>query len=926
MAERYVVVDLETTGNSPKKGDRIIQFAAVVIQEGKITEEYSTFIHPEQPISVFIEELTGINGDLIKDAPVFEEAAGKIHSLIQGACFVAHNVAFDLSFLQEEFERCGYPPFYGSTLDTVELARILKPDSDGYKLNQLAKEENLDHDRPHRADSDAYVTALLLLTLKEKLYRLPMMTLKQLHKLSFSLKSEIHELIEECISLRLSKSERKNPLYTAYRGLAFRKTDTDKKASASPAPAASDYPGREELRNMLSAQPDFEERQGQLAMMDAVHSAFENGERSMIEAGTGIGKTLGYLLPAAYYAKKHGEPVTLSTYTLQLQDQLLQAEIPKLTAILPFPVRAVLLKGRGNYLSMAKFERAVKEKEDNYETALAKMQILVWLTETGTGDKDELHLTGGGELFWDRVKDDGHTDRALQEPWKKLDFFERAKAEAAKADLIVTNHAFLLADAASGTPVIPDGCLVLDEAHHIEKAASRHMGKRMDYLQIKTLMNRIKSADQRQLISRLSRLLEEHGFVPLPIAELDSRINDFLYEFDQLFHMLSAYAQKTGKHTGIGRVLLEEGAGSRNIRILSERLIGGLSDITASIVRHTDMLEGKELSKNALYYLNDLRMLVRRVQEVRGKLDEFFLHPDADTVYWVEFSKSVPHFGIALFSQPAAGGGKVYETFFSRRKSLVLTSATLAVNGSFRYLAVQLGMDPDGVKTYRFPSPFDYKQNVKILVAEDMPLVNTVSSEIYSAAAARHIISAVQAANGRTMVLFTSNDMLSHTYQRVKDTGFLQDYTLFAQGITGGSKARLLRNFQQFDKAVLFGTSGLWDGVDIPGEALSCLIIARLPFSPPEDPIQAVKARLLEEEGKKPFAEFALPEAILRFRQGFGRLIRTRNDRGVLVILDRRVTHAHYGKEFIKAIPEAGWKKVSAARLHEEIEEWLPEG
>lgn len=924
MAERYVVVDLETTGNSPKKGDRIIQFAAVVIQEGKITEEYSTFIHPEQPISVFIEELTGINASLIKDAPVFEEAAEKIHSLIQGACFVAHNVAFDLSFLQEELERCGYSAFYGSTIDTVELARILKPDSDGYKLSQLAKEENLDHDRPHRADSDAYVTALLLLTLKEKLYRLPMMTLKQLHKLSFSLKSEIHELIEECITLRLSKSEKKNPLYTTYRGLAFRKIDPDKKGSASD--GVPDYPGQGRVRDLLKGQPGFEERDGQLAMMDAVYSAFEKGERCFIEAGTGIGKTLGYLLPAAYYAKKHGEPVTLSTYTLQLQDQLLQTEIPKLEAILPFPVRAVLLKGRGNYLSMAKFERAVKEKEDNYETALAKMQILVWLTETATGDKDELHLTGGGELFWDRVKDDGHTDKALQEPWKRIDFFERAKAEAAKADLIVTNHAFLLADAASGTPVIPDGCLVLDEAHHIEKAASRHMGKRMDYLQIKTLMNRLKSADQRQLVSRLSRLLEDHGFVPLPTAELDSRISDFLYEFDQLFHMLSSYAQKSDKHTGAGRVLLKDGAGGRNIRILSERLIGALSDLTGSIVRHTDMLEGKELSKNALYYLNDLRMLVRKVQEVKEKLDEFFLHPDADSIYWIEFSKSVPHFGIALFSQPAAGGGLVYERFFSRRRSLVLTSATLAVNGSFRYLAVQLGMDMANVKTCRFPSPFDYKQSVKVLVAEDMPLVNTVSAEIYSAAAARHIISAVQAANGRTMVLFTSNDMLSQTYQRVKATGFLQDYTLFAQGITGGSKARLLRNFQQFDKAVLFGTSGLWDGVDIPGEALSCLIIARLPFSPPDDPLQAVKARLLEEEGKKPFAEHALPEAILRFRQGFGRLIRTRNDRGVLVILDRRVTHAHYGKEFIKAIPEAQWKKVSAAQLHEEIEEWLPEG
>ena len=174
MTQRYVVVDLETTGNSSKKGDRIIQFAAVVIENDQIVDEFSTFIHPEQEISLFIEELTGITNDMVKDAPIFSDVVEQIVDLLQGACFVAHNVLFDLSFLQEEFSRCGFEPFYGSTLDTVELAKILKPTSDGYKLHQLAKEDHIEHLRPHQADSDAYATALLLLSFKEKLLIYPL--------------------------------------------------------------------------------------------------------------------------------------------------------------------------------------------------------------------------------------------------------------------------------------------------------------------------------------------------------------------------------------------------------------------------------------------------------------------------------------------------------------------------------------------------------------------------------------------------------------------------------------------------------------------------------------------------------------------------------------------------------------------------------
>ena len=444
MAQRYVVVDLETTGNSPKKGERIIQFAAVVIEEDQIIAEYSTFIHPEQEISMFIEELTGIDNDMVKDAPIFEDVAERISALLKDAVFVAHNVLFDLTFLKEELERCGMEAFYGSTVDTVELAKIMKPTSDGYKLNQLAKAEKLDHSRPHRADSDAYVTAQLFLELKKKLYQLPLLTMKQLYRLSYSLKSEISELIQECMADKLSQPSDYNSMIEAFQGLAFKKVSSDHAQNTWK----MDYPSdrQAKLKLIRESLPDFESREGQLEMMDRVYDSFENEHHTIIEAGTGIGKSLAYLLPAAYFSVKQGKPVVISTYTLQLQEQLLQSEEPKLRKILNFPFTVVLLKGRSNYLSLAKFERAIREKEDNYETALTKMQILVWLTETETGDKDELNLTSGGELFWERLQSNSLTKTGLQKPWQAVDFYERAKAVALKADIIITNHAFLMAD------------------------------------------------------------------------------------------------------------------------------------------------------------------------------------------------------------------------------------------------------------------------------------------------------------------------------------------------------------------------------------------------------------------------------------------------------------------------------------------------
>lgn len=370
---KFAVIDLETIGNAPKRGDRIIQFAAVVIENGKIIEQYSSFINPEQQIPPFIEELTGINDEMVKDAPLFSEIAPKILTMLDDAYFVAHNVLFDLSFLQEELIHAGYEGFFGPVLDTVELARILLPTADSYKLSDLALKEKLSHDRPHQADSDAYVTAELLLILLDKLQKIPLCTMRQLYKLSDGLKSDLHMLLGDMIMNKEQTIEVLPESIEIFRGIALKKKKNLPKNVSIP--SQIEYPVDIESKEALfqKAFQVFEKRTGQFQMMDAVYRSLLNQQHSLIEAGTGVGKSIAYLIPAAIFSRLKNKPVVISTYTTQLQEQLLTRDIPLLNKMFSFPVKTVLLKGRNHYLSLYKFELSLKEEDDNYDTCLTKI-------------------------------------------------------------------------------------------------------------------------------------------------------------------------------------------------------------------------------------------------------------------------------------------------------------------------------------------------------------------------------------------------------------------------------------------------------------------------------------------------------------------------------------------------------------------------
>lgn len=918
MKQRFVVVDIETTGNSPKKGDKIIQFAAVVIEDGEICERFASFINPGRDIPPFIEQFTGITSEVVYNAPSFDLIAPEINLLLEGAYFVAHNVPFDLTFLQEELTNCGYDHFKGPTLDTVELARIMIPSTESYKLGQLAENFSLSHDNPHQADSDAEVTAEILLKILTKVKSLPLDTCARLLQYAPYLKSDIHTILSSIIEEKERNVTSEGKLFDIYRGIALKAKSKDQMKDDTKPYIYDTF--KKQLfgeNGLLSTSMDrYEEREGQIEMMDIVNAALDAHQHTLIEAGTGIGKTLAYLIPSIIYAKNHGRPIVISTNTIQLQQQLLEHDVPILKKVIPFSFDVSLLKGRSHYLCLRKFEQVLYEQETNYDSILAKAQILVWLTETDTGDVDELNLPSGGRLLWNRVKSDRNTSLGKECPWRSRCFYRNAKRKAQISDLIITNHALLFSDLTSESDILPTYKeVIIDEAHHIENIASEHLGYKLDYLELHNLFIRIGTIDSKDLFAKVVKIFKGIGLGGEKSIDLiDLVVKEIRIQLDDLFTLIRSFVLQHTKQidSSNNRVYfrLDSSVEDHNswwgISEGSTKLISKLKTFHALIVEQRNLFKPLQklvtpLQKGIIY---DFFSISNSTSTAIDKITTLIQRTNSKGVTWFEADTKGAKNSVFLYNQPTDVSEKLADLFYSNKKCVIMTSATLSIKGSFSYTVNRLGLEDFQPQTYSIPSPFDYKKQAAIMIPTDLPDIKVVSLDEYVHSIAIHIAEIANKTNGRMLVLFTSYEMLKLTYSTLKEIPFLTEFIIIAQGVSGGSRTKLTKNFQAFAKSILLGTSSFWEGVDIPGEDLTTLVIVRLPFSPPDDPVYAARAEQIKKIGRNPFKELALPQAIIRFKQGFGRLVRTKDDKGVVFVFDRRITTTTYGNQFLLALPE----------------------
>ncbi|GEN53943.1 ATP-dependent DNA helicase DinG [Halobacillus faecis] len=932
--KRFAIVDLETTGNAASKGDRIIEIGVVVMEEnGTIVEEFSSLVYPEKDIPPFIRSLTGIENDDVLDAPLFSEIVEDVYPLFQHAFIVAHNIEFDLGFLNDELTRCGYQPLHNPIIDTVEFARILMPTSPTFKLGQLAERLEMGHDRPHRALSDAQVTADLLLYLLKELQRLPERTIHHLLKIEGKLKSDFREFFLKYLEEKRYGTNPESDVMLKH-GIAVRKQVHERESKTVQLPAFDTwktqvFEGENGLESLL---PDYEVRKGQQEMTSSVKRALEENKHAIIEAGAGTGKSVAYLLSAAFQAMQSGRRVVISTHTTSLQKQLLEEEIPKVERMFPRPIKAVLYKGKAHYISLIHFHYELERSyQDNYDIALTKAMILVWLTKTRTGDVDEIQLPSNGRQFWHKVSSE-QSSKTVRLGFTDDSFYQWAQEKAAQADLVITNHALLCMDIMKEESALPDyEHVIIDEAHHLEAVASRYFGVRMNYRELQRYLTQFGEILHKSLYKEWS--LQEDFYTNLIKGQQSiDEAKEELSHLSRYIYQSVKKQKRLGKgKSDIGRtqLLLKPGempAFIDTAKEMSHRFLAMIKKLIVHMGRMEEQLR-MQLAVKEDYsipiLLSRLNNQIDVCHQIRSQLIHYFDFTREEEVKWVEIEGEGAVNAIYLFSEPYDVAHLLEQRLFKRKSSAILTSATLTTDGSFDYIRKSLGMKGlANTMEAAIPSPYQFKEQVQLMVPNDFPNIKS-EPDAFIEALSEAIYSVAEVTKGRMLVLFTSYEMLRQTYSLLKEFIDPEEFMVFAQGVSSGSRDRLKKNFQAFDQAILLGTSSFWEGVDIPGEDLSCLMMVRLPFQPPDQPIQSIRNERMQKEGKNSFMEKSLPHAIIRFKQGFGRLIRSSSDRGIVFICDQRLMEARYGKYFLNSLPEVPVSYESTRQLINKIDKWL---
>ncbi|WNC17294.1 ATP-dependent DNA helicase DinG [Brevibacillus brevis] len=957
---RLLVVDFETTGSHPRQGDSIIQIGAVAIDDGQVTDSLSTLVNPGQPIPPFITQLTGITDEMVADAPTLEEVFPRLLRLLDGRAFVAHNASFDLQFLQEALLSQGYYAFDGYVLDTVELSRLILPTQNSYRLGELASDLEIAHDHPHQADSDAMATAELFLHLMNILKSLPLVTIQRLQMLVSSFRSDIGSLLrfiemEKLVSIpEMDAEPGKNDgeeMWDVYRQLALRKREEKLTASLKPQRRAETpmSPFSEMLEGIIGERGSlpvrvagYQRREAQEAMMNAVFDAMQDGVHLLVEAGTGTGKSLGYLIPGIIWAKQNQQPLVVSTNTIQLQEQLFHKEILTLQQTLPFDFRASTLKGRGNYLCLRKFEQALEEPVEgsSQEMRMVKGQMLVWLTQTRTGDVEELSMPPAGQLFWQQVKSDTGSCLNRACPWFSRCYYFQAKERARDAEVLIVNHALLISDLQAESRILPPyEVAIIDEAHHLEDAATQHLGKQFTTTQLLFLFDRASVEPDGALTRYVAEWESWLGSPQSSLQEqlaalvpLSARMREKAQYWTQLLYAWAS--DRAEETTDAGRETVRYRAESftgkhERIRKSTRKLIESMTAFAEGMEK---LLEGVPVEEKPPFAVSSLRTdlsgLLGDWQKVVELLHFFLLEQDPQYVYWMEVESRTARKQVHLSAALLDVSESLAEPLFGQKRSLILTSATLTVKNSFSYVMNRFGLDklPENrVRTLALPSPFAYDQQGLLLIPSDFPAPGKDSDQAYFEAVVQGCIDVVQATKGRTMILLTSHSMLRMVYQAMKErfaeSG--ESYTLLGHGIDSNNRSKLVGLFQTIERSVLLGTSSFWEGVDIPGEALSSLVIVRLPFTPPNHPVYQGRADFLKAEGKNAFMSLALPQAVIMFKQGVGRLIRHQLDRGVVIVFDTRIVESRYGRSFLQSLPPYQVESGPWPELRERIEPFL---
>lgn len=923
MRGELVAVDLETTGFDAVK-DEIIEIAAVRFSDGKIVDEFNTLVNPGRHIPEAVTQLTGLTDEDVIGAPGVQNALPLLRSFVGSSAWIAHNVSFDAAFLNHRSTLVSNP-----RLDTYELASILLPGAPRYNLTTLTTLMGANIGNAHRALFDARATAHIYWRFWEKAISLPSALLEELIDLSRDLRWDSRLFFEMALREQNGVSPKQLVIpFTTENGdrRPLRRIDVEDFQPIDPSRIESILGSGGELARAID---DYEERTGQILMASQVADAFNNADQVIIEAGTGTGKSIAYLVPAALWSSQNADRVVISTNTINLQEQLILKDIPALQQTIDTQFNAALMKGRANYLCPRRLAAARKRRPSSVEELRALGKILVWLQESSTGDRGELTLRGEEFGAWLRLSadDEGCTTETCRALMDGVCPFYKARKAAEAAHIVVVNHALLISDALTENRVLPEyDHLIVDEAHHLEDAITGGLSFRLDE---STLRRRTADLgnERRGLLGAFLGSIRQSQVPEKDVVRLESYIADVGSAISAMdIHVHRFFGDlRTLAHA----VVRNRGDYTAHIRILDEvrrkHEFARVQDSWSTLREFLEVISealnqlNKALERFNLFQVPDLEGLTTSVgatdrffNDVTSQLDAFVDAPGSNTIYWMSVGQSDE--SLTVNTAPLHVGEMTQQYLWSSKSTVVLTSATLQTNESFEFLKQRL--NANHMRTVDVGSPFNYRDSTLVFVPDDIP--DPSDRHKYQAAVERGIIELAAALNGRVLALFTSYAQLKQTAQAITPRLALGNITVYDQS-DGSSRQALLEGFQNTERAVLLGTRSFWEGVDIPGEALSALVIARLPFAVPTDPVFAARSETYADH----FNAYALPDAILRFRQGFGRLIRRQSDRGIVAILDNRVRTKGYGRSFIDALPECTIVYAPLSQLPGKASQWL---
>ncbi len=948
--DNFVVVDLETTGLDPTE-DRIIEIGVVRYVDGQEKETFETLVNPDVPIPDFITKLTGITDKDVLKSPQINEVFDSLSSFIGNSPIIGHQINFDAAFLEyhlrnkyndfgdwdNESQRFKY--LTNIRMDTLFLSRIFLPFLQRFKLGTVAAYFGIDLERAHRAIDDARASGKIFLELTERVFACDPQSLRLIIRLLYRNSARVKNYFQPILDTKLNQnieiSAATIPEDITYAQKFFNiigEADyeaqfVEMEVENKPIDETKIINYFTNEGNLAKAINNFEEREQQIKMAKLVTDSLNNLEFLAVEAGTGTGKSMAYLLPAVEWAtnnRENRERIIVSTNTKNLQEQLFFKDIPTVYAVSNNKFKAVLLKGKSNYLCLDKWKSTISDMDQRlapYERSRI-LPLLLWVDQTQTGDISEntgFQLNQNLGLWAKLIAENNYCPGRTCKYYNDC-FLMKARNGARKADIVVVNHSLLFSDLVTDNSILGEyRNLILDEAHNIEKTAGDYLGIRFNWWSFRNAYYKLYEEQPRKtgtLIQLEFRMSKAH--LPEHLSDkLYKRISRLKTEciglkrctksfFSDLSQNLRNKYQKTNEN-GFEETKIRYHQKFKFFSEVSDQIDELKSALCNTKKRLFDLLEiFSEIHHESFQFQDQIHRELISIEtdlETLHHAFEFCLEADSDQhVYWLELASRRDSTDIAFNAVPLNIAELLKKSLYDGLHTAVFTSATMTVADSFTYFKNRVGLnlvDSQKVQSAILGSPFDYENQILLGVSDylDDPRSDRFPDQLADLISETH-------KNHPTgmLALFTNYSTLNYLFNKLKLHFEGEKILLLAQG-KSGNRTNIINQFREFKNSILFGTDSFWEGIDVPGEALELLLITKLPFDVPTEPLIAARMEKIKQSGGNPFMDYAVPEAIIKFRQGFGRLIRHKEDFGAVLVCDNRLSRMKYGLQFLESLP-----------------------